>query len=155
MPADRALEALQGRFLESLSQGTRARLVGKPWQPVYPSIAEMMAPTARVSYFFNPGRELPVVGYPDHDLAFLFYKDMLAYLPVVRSYYPDGEEQDLRSPDGQVVARGYLVPAATAMGLHGVNVEVKGIRARASLRAAAWGEWARCPPQEGFGSPTC
>jgi hypothetical protein len=124
IPADHALEALQGRFLAGLGPGERVRIVGTTWQKFYPDVAEMMAPQTRVSSFLNPSRELPLVGDPDHDQAFLFYDDMYAYLPVVRAYYPGGQEQELKGPDGHLVAKSYVVPAAKAMSMYGVRLQI-------------------------------
>ena len=80
----------------------------------------MMAPDTPVTYLLNPSRQLPVVGDPERDLAFVVYNDMTAYLSVLREYYPDGELRELRPPDGPVLAHGFIVPKALALERHGV-----------------------------------
>ncbi len=120
VPPDHSLDALQGRFLASVGPDARVRIVGLTWVPLRREIAEMMAPHAPVTYFFNPSRELPVVGDPERDLAFGVYDDMTAYLSVLREYYPDGEIRELKPPGGPVVGHAFVVPKALAFERYGV-----------------------------------
>jgi 4-amino-4-deoxy-L-arabinose transferase-like glycosyltransferase len=114
-------ETVQGRFLGAVGPGTRVRFVGASWRPYRPDVAALLAPTTPASDLFNPGRELPVVGDPAHDLAFVFYRDEMFYLPLVQELYPGGTVQPLRTPDGSAEARAYQVPAAVAMARYGVT----------------------------------
>jgi 4-amino-4-deoxy-L-arabinose transferase-like glycosyltransferase len=114
-------EAVQGRFLAEVGAGTRVRFVGASWRPFQPDVAALMAPTTPAGDLLNPGRELPVVGDPAHDLAFVFYNDQTLYLPLVQELYPGGTMRALRTPDGSAEARAYQVPAAVARARYGVT----------------------------------
>jgi hypothetical protein len=126
VPADHSLEAVQGRYAASLPPNTIIRIVGNSWQNPYPDTLAMIAPEVPVTNFYNPSRALPLPGDPDHNLAFMFYNER-EYLPVFQQYYPGGEVRDLRTPDNNLVAQSYFVPAARAMARYGVAARITSV----------------------------
>lgn len=106
-----AYEAAQGRFLATLGPHDRVRFVGNSWQPFYPALGEMMAPTVTASDFINPSRELPLAADPAHDLIFVFNNDEVQYLPLIQQYYPGGKIGQIQTPGGPS-ADTYSVPAS-------------------------------------------
>jgi hypothetical protein len=127
---DHSLEAAQGRYAESVPPNTHVRVVGNTWawQPLDGPVDEMMSsPESNVSQFFNPSRELPIVGEMGRNLAFLFYNDMWGYVPLLQSYYPGGTIGEVRSPDGTLIAQSYFVPAQLAAEPYGVLATFNGV----------------------------
>jgi hypothetical protein len=120
VPVESSMDTVQGRFIAAAGAHARIRVVGTTWQPVRPDVAAMMNPQSPSTNFFNPSRELPVVGDPTRDQVFIFYNDELHYLPIVQYYYPGGQTADLRTPGGIFVATTYSVPAAQVWARYGV-----------------------------------
>jgi hypothetical protein len=107
-----SFEWVQGRYLATLGPDDRVRIVGNSWQPVYPMIAEMMAPHVTASDFLNPSRQLPLAASGD-SLVFLLNVDQTVYLPIIQGYYPGGVLSELlTSKDSSAFA--YRVPASVA-----------------------------------------
>ncbi|HKP53276.1 MAG TPA: glycosyltransferase family 39 protein [Chloroflexia bacterium] len=106
-----SFEAAQGRFLATLGPNDRAIFVGNSWQPFYPAIGEMIAPSVQASDLLNPSLELPLVADTAHDLIFAFNDDEVQYLPVLQYYYPIGKVEHIQSPGGPS-ALTYRVPAS-------------------------------------------
>lgn len=126
VPPDYSLEALQGRYIESLPPATRMRVVGPSWQPYYGEVAQMIRPQLDGGYLANGARELPLVGDPTSPLAFLFYKDRQDAIPTIQSLYPGGVLAPVQTPDGNEVADSYEVPAAVAWQAYGAHFTVIG-----------------------------
>jgi hypothetical protein len=123
VPADHSLEAAEGRYVESVPPDTHVRTVGNSWvwSQLNAPIDEMMAsPGSNLSKFFNPSREMPIPREQGRNLAFLFYNDMWDFVPVFQGYYPGGTTGEVRSPDGNLIAESYLVPARAAANRFGV-----------------------------------
>jgi hypothetical protein len=123
VPDLNSLEGSQGRYMENVTANTHVRSISNLllWSPLYAPVDAMMAsPGSSLSKFVNPSRELPVVEEPGHNLAFLFYSDMLDYLPVVQSYYPGGTMGEIRIPNGDLIADTYFVPSSVAASRYGV-----------------------------------
>ena len=137
VPYLNSMEAVQGRFVESMPPNTHVRVVGNTWfwTPLNPPIARMMSKDGtRLTRFFNPGLSLPVAGEPGKQLAFIFYNDMFNYASLVQSYYPGGKPSQLHTPDGSLVALSYEVDATQAQERYGVFAGFK-------PQFGAGGEW--------------
>jgi hypothetical protein len=135
--ADHSLEAVQGRFLESLGPNVDARIVGVTWQGLNTEVAAMMAPDVAAYDLINPSRELPLVTAPGRDQVFVFYNDQWPAVPLVQSYYPGGVSGAIGSPADPHVAETYRVPAALVAAAHGVQVSVSAPDAADSAPAQA------------------
>jgi hypothetical protein len=121
VPPELSWESVQGRYLAGLGPDTRVRFIGNSWRSYRADVGLMIAPTTPATDLLNPGRELPVVGDPAHDLSFVFYTDEMVYLPLVQELYPGGTVRPLSAPDGSTEARAYEVPAARATARYGVT----------------------------------
>ena len=88
VPPELSWETVQGRYLATLGAGTHVRFVGTSWRSYRGDVALMVAPTTPANDLLNPGRELPGVGDPAHDLSFVFYPDERVYLPWCRNFIP-------------------------------------------------------------------
>jgi 4-amino-4-deoxy-L-arabinose transferase-like glycosyltransferase len=122
VPPDHSLEAVQGRFLEQVGPHTAVYIFGPSWQPLYPEVAALMGPHTLAANLLDPPHQLPLVGDPTRDLAFLFYNDQWGHIDSMRQYYPGGRVEELHTPDGNHVASAYIVSATQAMRSYGVQL---------------------------------
>jgi hypothetical protein len=114
-----------GRLLPSLPPDSQVRLVGNVSPPYSSEMGRMLAPGLAVSELLNPSLELPLPPNRGGELVFIFDEDHAAYLPVVQSYYPQGEARPLQTPGGPI-GNVYRVPASASAIHGGVQVTLSG-----------------------------
>jgi hypothetical protein len=111
---DASLEAIVGRYIESVPPHTRVMVMGVNtwgWRPLDPLIGQMMASPGSVLVGYQPIPQVPISREEGQSLAFVFFNDMWDQMPAVEAIYPGGTEKELYSLDGALMARSYFVPA--------------------------------------------
>lgn len=118
---DIALRAAQGRFIEGVKPNSIVRFVGCCWYMFDREYGWMMAPHLAAGQLLNPSRDLPLVGDSIHDQIFVLNRDQMQYMPIIQSYYPGGQIEPIKVPDGGVVSTAYKLGAAQVSARYGVS----------------------------------
>ncbi|MGI8586390.1 MAG: ArnT family glycosyltransferase [Chloroflexia bacterium] len=114
VPPDHELEAVQGRFIESVGPNTRVFIIGPTWQGLYPDVAAMMGPHTEANNLWDVADSLGVPPDPSRAVAFVFYNDQEQNIPIFQARYPGGKLVVLITPSGSQTATAYIVPPAPA-----------------------------------------
>jgi hypothetical protein len=124
VPTSASARALQGRFLEQVEPDTVVRFVGCCGFGYDYEYAGMMAAHVSVGEMPNPARNLPLVGDASHEQIFVVDHSQSQFLSLVQSYYPGGQVEQLRGPDGVSALYAYHLAPQQIISRYGVIAAV-------------------------------
>ncbi len=92
----------QAEYIAGLGSGYRVYVAGTPNIYFDHSVTQFLAPDVQGGDLQNPTTVLPLALPADHDLAFVVYPHMAAYLPLIRSLYPNSQTDVVLGQTGEV-----------------------------------------------------
>jgi hypothetical protein len=102
------MRSTQSRYQAALGPGYIVRNIGRPDDPLNPD-TQYLARGQDYETVLYPETELPLQDTGGKGLAFLFFSGYDQYRPMVRSLYPGGADDEVRSPDGRHLFYTYIV----------------------------------------------
>jgi 4-amino-4-deoxy-L-arabinose transferase-like glycosyltransferase len=122
VPAQDSFRTIQGRLYLQTGPGDLVRVVGGgPYAYDYDrEYARWLGPQTPAGAWLNQTRQLPLVGGTANNQIFA-YLPQSPYKPIIRYYYPEGQEVLLPTSDGQVGVETYRVSPSQLQARYGVN----------------------------------